>query len=139
MKQLDLLSEDICSSRHRGNACSRAANPSAGQKSRDQKAVEEIIRRSPNGATVHEIASKMGKAINAISGRISELKAKGIVIVNGRRNGCGINFINQEFPLTESTSGRKPVSTTERRMPTAALPPQNPTGIQNSDSVRGTF
>lgn len=85
------LSGDICQNRHQGNEFSRAANPSDEVKTRDQKAVLSIIRSSRNGATIHEIASHIGKPINAISGRVTELKAKGLVIVSGRRNGCGIN------------------------------------------------
>ena len=50
---------DVCKSRHRGNAQSIKANPSASSKTRDRDAVYGLI--ASNGITSKEIAEAMGK------------------------------------------------------------------------------
>ena len=87
--QTDLF--DICSKRHQGNEQSREANPTNSEKALSRLAVFDIIRYS-NGITSKEIAEQMGRQLNCISGRISELKRMQKVAVNGSRDGCGILF-----------------------------------------------
>ena len=84
---------DICRHKHGGNEHSEAARPSQEQMNRDQAVVLDIIKQHPhNGATLKEIAVEMGKERHQISARITELKAKKLVYVQGRRDGCGINY-----------------------------------------------
>ena len=90
---------DICARRHRGNENSKAANASIRNRAERQLQILRVIR-SQNGATVKEIARELGTQAHCISGRISELKASGDIFVDGRRDGCGINFANN----TESRS-----------------------------------
>ena len=80
---------DVCWNRHRGNPQSIEANPAMRNKRRDRAWVYEIIRCS-KGVTSKEIANQMGRQLNCISGRISELKRDGMVKVNGSRDGCGV-------------------------------------------------
>jgi len=87
MDKRDLL--DVCRNRHLGNPQSVVANPSMGRKRRDKAWVFEIIGSS-KGVTSKEIALRMGRRLNCISGRISELKKEGLVRVDGTRDGCGI-------------------------------------------------
>ena len=88
-EQADMF--DICASRHGGNEQSREANPDQSVKGADRAQVFNLIRYS-NGITSKEIAKAMGRGLNCISGRISELKRKQKIAVNGSRDGCGILF-----------------------------------------------
>lgn len=86
------LETDVCDARHQGNAASIDANPDSSDKQRDRELVLKIINNSL-GVTSKEIAEQMGKSLNCISGRISELKRSDLIEVFGRRDKCGINFI----------------------------------------------
>jgi len=84
-QQISLL--DICERKHGGNAESIAANPSQAAKTIGRQEVMNTLGYS--WLTSKEIASLMGKDLNCISGRISELKALGMVEKTGvRRGGC---------------------------------------------------
>ena len=86
--------EDACASRHRGNENSRLANPSKRSKTLTQRHILEIIGATlETGATLKEISRAMHTTPNCISGRLTELKASGAVIVTGRRDKCGINYL----------------------------------------------
>ena len=88
--------DDICQNRHKGNANSARVNPSAAFKKRDRAKVYEIIKSS-FGITSKEIAELMHRRLNCISGRISELKQAGLVVVDGRRDDCGILHDRNDF------------------------------------------
>ena len=94
---------DICWNRHRGNSQSIAANPTLFNKRRDRAKVYEIIQTS-TGITSKEIAKQMGRRLNCISGRSSELKHDGLVTIDGRRDGCGVVF---EFNPSNDINGTK--------------------------------
>jgi len=92
---------DICQERHRSNSESTAANPSSVVKQRDRRRVYELLKHNEKywpgeGSTSKEIASKMGRKLHCISGRISELKQAGLVIVKGRRDACGILHLTHQ-------------------------------------------
>jgi|TARA_R100001530_G_scaffold74160_1_gene52204 predicted HTH transcriptional regulator len=87
----EILDVDVCQARHQGNIASIDANPDSTDKQRDREMVLEIISKS-QGVTSKEIAEQMGRRLNCISGRISELKQSDLISVGGRRGGCGINF-----------------------------------------------
>ena len=95
---------DICQERHRSNSESMAANPSSIIKQRDRMRVNEIIKRS-RGITSKEIAEQMNRRLNCISGRISELKQAGLVMVKGRRDACGV-LHSSDFELI-TVKGRR--------------------------------
>jgi len=89
MKREELF--DVCRNRHRGNAESEGANPPKDVKRRDREKVYEIVKSS-RGVTSKEIAEQMNRRLNCISGRISELKRSELVVVRGRRSGCGVIY-----------------------------------------------
>jgi predicted transcriptional regulator len=69
---------DVCESRHKGNAASVAANPAQTDKAVMRARVFRIIEQK--GVTFSkEIARELGMPLNCISGRISELKALGLI------------------------------------------------------------
>lgn len=84
-----MRSDDICENRHGGNAESAAAF----ERIRDglplvRQAVFDFIReRGEHGATVHEVAAHLGKTPNAVSGRLTELKADGWIERTDERRG----------------------------------------------------
>ena len=84
--------DDICANRHKGNVHSVAANKRAPKKT-DRKMVLELLERAEDGLTLKELCRIMGKTPNAISGRITAGKRDGLVYVNGRRDGCGVNYL----------------------------------------------
>jgi len=92
---------DICQNRHKGNVNSKRVNPTAAFKKRDRTKVYEIIKRS-SGITSKEIAEIMHRRLNCISGRISELKQAGLVIVIGRRGDCGILHDRNDFVSSQN-------------------------------------
>lgn len=90
---------DITARRHKGNAASRAAfERSAPHHANDEAKVLEIIAAATRsvryGITSKEIAEQMRKPLNAISGRISSLKAQGkIKGIGHRREGCEVLIV----------------------------------------------
>ena len=89
---------DVCANRHRGNPESRAAfNTIKDRLTAKQERVFLFIKRSmPIGATVDELALALDVTPNAISGRVTELKIKGLVEKRGRRrtrSGCMASVI----------------------------------------------
>jgi predicted transcriptional regulator len=82
---------DICRSRHRDNKESRDANPAGVVKKQVQKVVLSLLQIKSHGMTSKEIADVLDRPLNAISGRISELKALGLVEPTGeRKEGCAV-------------------------------------------------
>lgn len=83
---------DICANRHQGNAQSMAAFQRVLESMPEQRAnVARAIRHAgSHGLTCKELAERWGCGMNAISGRFSELKAKGLVEKVGTREGSGV-------------------------------------------------
>lgn len=83
--------DDVCISRHRDNAASVAANERIrNSKSAFRAAVYELGRMLGE-FTSKEIAVKLDKPLNSVSGRISELKAAGLIEETAyRRDGCAV-------------------------------------------------
>lgn len=83
--------DDICIARHGDSAVSNDANRRAREsKSKVRAAIYALICALPD-ATSKELAAKLDKPVNAISGRISELKAAGLVRETVfRRGGCAV-------------------------------------------------
>lgn len=80
MKQLTI--NDICANKHQGNEMSVLANSKAAvaKQGRRKLVLDFIEASSAYGVTSIEIANGLGLPLNAISGRISELKRAGYVI-----------------------------------------------------------
>jgi DNA-binding transcriptional ArsR family regulator len=83
---------DICRNRHRDNKESRDANPSDESKKDKYKTILDLLEiYSACGLTSKEISGLTDKSLNAISGRLSELKAMGLIEPTGeRREGAAV-------------------------------------------------
>ena len=87
--------KDIASNKHGGNANSAVAYETiAHTLANRQNDVLGAFLRHPNGMTSKEVAEWLESPLNAISGRISELKAMGKIQQIGRRDGCGVYVVN---------------------------------------------
>lgn len=87
--------EDVCANRHKGNQESRDANPCQEAKNRGQEEIFSLIESADfyrsGGLTSKEIGKMLNKPLNAISGRISELKAMRLIEPTGeRRDGAAV-------------------------------------------------
>lgn len=83
--------KDITQNKHGGNSNSAAAYETiADTLTNRQNDVLSVLLRHPAGMTSKEIAEWLESPLNAISGRISELKAMGKVREAGRRDGCAV-------------------------------------------------
>jgi len=83
--------KDITQNRHGGNANSAAAFETiADTLTNRQNDVLSALLRHPAGMTSKEVAEWLESPLNAISGRISELKAMGRIRESGRRDGCAV-------------------------------------------------
>jgi hypothetical protein len=73
---------DVCAQKHGGNPESVAANRRASEKKFTLRTAIYMYLRldKPRGATCKEMAAHFIKPMHAISGRISELKAMGMII-----------------------------------------------------------
>jgi len=80
---------DITANRHKGAATSVEAYDRIKKTlPRQRAAVLALYRSRPfTGYTVHEVADKLGVPVNAVSGRLSELKRSGHIEPNGERRG----------------------------------------------------
>lgn len=81
----------VCAGKHHGDANSEAAFKT-GNKENDERVIFELITSSGDGITIHEACSALNKHPNQISGRFTSLKLKGLVCVNGKRNGAGVHY-----------------------------------------------
>lgn len=83
---------DICSNRHRGNAASVAAFTQAQLKFGTQREeIYALLRSRRMGLTSKEIAPHFGWPLNAMSGRLTELKRDGKIRgTKQRRNGAEV-------------------------------------------------
>lgn len=73
---------DVCENRHKGNSESIAAHAKV-DKTRGQIEVIEALKFCPR--TSKELAEYLNRPLNAISGRLSELKMLGIIEATGER------------------------------------------------------
>lgn len=83
--------DDICISRHRDSVASNEANARLRtSKSQDRAAVWALAVKLGE-FTSKELAVQLDKPLNAISGRISELKSLGLIReTEYRRSGCAV-------------------------------------------------
>lgn len=95
---LPLLDEiDICESRHRQSPESQDAFEKV--KHTKQLMYDRIMflaqQRKDYGITVHEVAGAVGKQVNCVSGRLSELRMMGKLRKSGlRRNGAAVLIVS---------------------------------------------
>jgi predicted HTH transcriptional regulator len=96
------MKTDITKNKHGGNAQSNAAFEKIEESlNLRQLQVLATIKLAPgwkpetNGATCKEIAERHNRGMNAISGRITELKRMGKIKQIGRRDGCAVYVINE--------------------------------------------
>lgn len=88
-EQLLIRFDDVCANKHNFNEQSIEANKKA-NKDRDRIVVLNFIVSQGRGYS-KEIARYMNKQLNQISGRLSELKAEGLIYDTGlREEGCAI-------------------------------------------------
>jgi len=89
--------KDTTENKHGGNANSKAAFDGiyANLTLRQQQVLATIKARGSMGRTCREIADRHGCGMNAISGRLTELKAMGKIKVVGRRDGCAVYQITE--------------------------------------------
>ena len=96
-----LLTDDICKNRHLGNEQSETANHKC-DKDSDRQKVLEYFEKHDNG-TSKEIARYLGKPLNCISGRLTELKADNLIVGNHCsklvREGCEVYYLKQKWSL----------------------------------------
>lgn len=84
------LPADVTANRHKGNAASIDANPSEAAKRESHRQILAFISFMGK-ATSKAIARELGKPLNAVSGRVSELKALGEIEETGERDeGCNV-------------------------------------------------
>ena len=83
--------DDVCISRHRDSPASIEANERIrNSKSADRAAVWDLASRLAD-FTSKELAVQLDKPLNSISGRISELKAAGLIReTEYRRDRCAV-------------------------------------------------
>lgn len=88
----DLL--DICEGRHRGAGNSVDANRRAVRSKSYWRAriIEEIRAAGHLGLTAKEAAVRLGKPLNTISGRFSELVQQGKLYRHGKRDGASVHY-----------------------------------------------
>jgi len=97
------MKTDICKNKHKGNAESNAAFATIESKITQGQddvlfALQCLYRKSyctQDGFTSKEIADWLEKPLHKISGRITELKAKGLIKQSGRRDGCAVYQVTQ--------------------------------------------
>jgi len=92
------MKTDITKNKHGGNAQSNAAFEKIEETlTGSQNAVISVISLYKS-VTSKEVAYRLNKPLNAISGRITELKAMGKIKQIGRRDGCAV-YVISEKPL----------------------------------------
>jgi hypothetical protein len=86
------MKTDPTKNKHGGNAQSNAAFASiyAHLTLRQEQVLATVKARGADGTTCREIAERHGRGMNAISGRLTELKAMGKIVQCGTRDGCAV-------------------------------------------------
>lgn len=77
-----LLPFDVSAGKHRGNKQSKAANPTGISKTEIREQVMWVLLHY-GPSTCKEISERLNKPMHKVSGRISELKALGMVEPTG--------------------------------------------------------
>ena len=86
-----MQSTDITARKHGGNSASVEANKRAEPTKAVMRHQIFLWAETRTDFTSKEIAREFGKPLNAISGRISELRATGVIEETGeRREGCNV-------------------------------------------------
>lgn len=90
---------DITVNRHRGHAASADANPSSNAKRKSHARIFKIlIGAGDRGLTSKEIGTILNKPLNTFSGRLSEMKARGMIVeTGGRRGGASVLRISDLY------------------------------------------
>ena len=93
-----MMTDDICKNRHLGNEQSETANHKCNKDS-DRQRVLEYFEKHDNG-TSKEIARYLGKQLNCISGRLTELRADNLIKALGiTREGCQVYYLRNKWSL----------------------------------------
>lgn len=95
VNQRDLFgsSVDVCERKHGGNAESQAAFERLSEHLTEsrQDVLFAVSKKLDGGATSKEVADALGKPLNAISGRLTELAREGWIERTGeRRDGAAV-------------------------------------------------
>jgi hypothetical protein len=92
IKQSTTMKTDPTKNKHGGNAQSNAAFSGiyAHLTLRQEQVLATVKAYGTNGTTCREIAERHGRGMNAISGRLTELKAMGKITQCGTRDGCAV-------------------------------------------------
>lgn len=90
--------DDICFNRHGGNEQSITANRLA-DKDNDRALILKFITDHKT-AYSKQVARYLGKQLNQISGRLSELKADNLIVeTDERKEGCAVYKIRDSWSL----------------------------------------
>jgi hypothetical protein len=96
LQKTNKMKTDITKNKHGGNAQSNAAFEGIKEKlSWKQSQVLHAISYRSIGWTCRELAASFKVGMNAISGRITELKAMGKIKQIGRRDGCAVYVVSE--------------------------------------------
>lgn len=65
--------------------------------SQHHERILQLLAICDNGLTLKEYAAQVGLQLNAVSGRFSELKSRGVIYKSGAtRDGCGVWSLTQK-------------------------------------------
>jgi hypothetical protein len=97
---------DACRRKHRGTDTSEDANARAhGSKANQQQTILFLLE-ARGTLTLAEAVAEIGKPMNALSPRFSELRDAGLIERNGeRRGGCGVWRLVARLSCDESGQG----------------------------------
>jgi hypothetical protein len=106
--------DDITKNKHKGNAFSRAANPTQSRKARDMQALYEyFLGMGPGGCTCEAAYLAVGLIAQTGSGRCSDLKRVGKIVGTGRkgttRTGSSAEILVADVYAPETVSSPEPV------------------------------
>lgn len=89
---------DVCAGKHQGNEQSETANKNV-NKDADRAYILKFITEHKT-AYLKQIARVMGKQLNQISGRLTELKADNLIVDTGaRQEGCTVYKLKNSWEL----------------------------------------
>ena len=94
---------DITANRHGGNPESQAAFESRDRDGDRQLVIEFLRRRGDQGCTADEFAAHVGRQLNTLSGRFSELKRDGVIVPNGQKRPTRAGCASKVYVLRRPT------------------------------------
>lgn len=98
---METIQEDICANKHRGDQESKEANKTV-DKERGLLMVVDCTRESGSfGRTLDDMSMILGKPPNAISGRVTEAKRRGLLRWNGNRRPTRTGCLAKVYTVTE--------------------------------------